>query len=183
MESENLHVIQTAEPIEQENCILFPCPIKEKHSTKNPMAWMGDRQESDKICIAIAPGNVKSIPEAKEHPIPLEAPSRYGLDYVALGHWHSYKTYADKDEAKRMAYCGAHETTKFGEPDSGKVILVKIAKRGAMPILEPIPTGNLNWQNMGRNHPPDKTKTAEKGISTVTFSLFDEQNWKAIYCC
>ena len=31
-ESKNPHVIQTAEPMERENCILFPCPIKEKHS-------------------------------------------------------------------------------------------------------------------------------------------------------
>ena len=92
-ESENLHVIETAEAIERENCILFPCPIQEKHSTKNPMAWIDARQGSGKICIAIAHGNVKSIPESKDHPIPLDAPSRYGLDYVALEHWHSYKTY------------------------------------------------------------------------------------------
>ena len=91
-ESKNLHVIQTAEAIERENCILFPCPIQEKHSTKNPMAWIDARQESDKICIAIAHGNVKNIPEAKELPISEDAPSRYGLDYVALGHWHSYQT-------------------------------------------------------------------------------------------
>lgn len=31
-ESKNLHVIQTAKIIERENFILFPCPIKEKHS-------------------------------------------------------------------------------------------------------------------------------------------------------
>lgn len=90
--SKNLRVIQTAEPIERENCILFPCPMKEKYSTKNPMAWIDARQESEKICIAIARGNVKSIPKAKDFPIPLDATSRYGLDYVALGHWHSYQT-------------------------------------------------------------------------------------------
>lgn len=141
-ESKNLHVIQTAEPIERENCILFPCPIKEKHSTENPMDWIDARQESEKICVAIAHGNVENIPEAKELPIPLDALSRYGLDYVALGHWHSYQTYANK----HMAYCGAHETTKFGERESGKVVLVEIAKRGATPILKPISTGNLVWK-------------------------------------
>ncbi len=145
-ENKNLHVIQTAEAIERENCILFPCLIKEKHSTKNPMAWISTRQESDKICIALAHGTVESIPDVKDFPIPVDAPSRYNLDYVALGHWHSYQTYADKDGAERMAYCGAHETTKFGERESGKVVLVKIAKRGATPILKPISTGNLDWQ-------------------------------------
>ena len=99
-ESENLHVIQTAELMERENCILFPCPIKEKHSTKNPMAWIDARQEKRKICIAIAHGNVENIPEAKELPISEDAPSRYGLDYVALGHWHSYQTNEKKPSAK-----------------------------------------------------------------------------------
>ena len=168
-ESKNLHVIRTAEAIERENCILFPGPIQEKHSTKNPMAWIDDRQESDKICIAIAHGNVKSISEAKEFPIPVDAPSRYGLDYVALGHWHSYQTYADKNGAERMAYCGAHETTKFGETDSGKVVLVEIAKRGATPILKPISTGNLVWQTWEETiHQPGELKALSKKLDAVS---------------
>lgn len=142
-ESQNLHVIQTTEAIERENFILFPCPLKEKNSTKNPMAWIDARQESEKICIALAHGNVESMLDVKNFPIPVDAPSRYGLAYVVLRHWHSYQTYPDKDGVKRMAYCGAHETTKFGERDGGKVVLVEIAKRGAMPILKPISTGNL----------------------------------------
>ena len=164
-----MRVIRTAEPIERENCILFPCPIKEKHSTKNPMAWIDDRQGSEKICIAIAHGNVENIPEAKDFPIPLDAPSRYGLDYVALGHWHSYQTYADKDGDKHMAYCGAHETTKFGKQNSGKVVLVKIAKRGATPILKPIPTGNLDWQTWEETiRQPGGLKVLAKKLDTVS---------------
>lgn len=168
-ESENLRVIQTAKAIERENCILFPCPIKEKYSTKNPMDWIDPRQESGKIRIAIAHGNVKGIPEAKEFPIPVDAPSRYGLDYVALGHWHSYQTYADKDGDKRMAYCGAHETTKFGERDGGKVVLVEIAKRGATPILKPIPTGRLNWQTWEETiRQPGELKALAKKLDAVS---------------
>ena len=164
-ENKNLHVIQTAKAIERENCILFPCPIQEKHSTKNPMAWMDDRQESAKICIGLAHGNVKNIPEAKDFLIPVDAPSRYGLDYVALGHWHSYQTYADK----RMAYCGAHETTKFGEPDSGNVVLVEIAKRGASPILQSIPTGNLDWQTWEETiHQPGELESLTKKLDAVS---------------
>lgn len=99
-ESKNLQVIQTGEPIERENCILFPCPIQEKHSTKNPMAWINCPARKRKIRIAIAHGTVENIPEAKELPIPLDAPSRYGLDYVALGHWHSYQINEKKPSAK-----------------------------------------------------------------------------------
>lgn len=167
--SKNLHVVQTAKAIERENCILFPCPIQEKYSTKNPMDWIDPQQESEKICIAIAHGNVGSISGESELPIPVDAPSRYGLDYVALGHWHSYQTYADKDGAKRMAYCGAHETTKFGERDSGKVVLVEIPKRGATPILKPISTGNLVWKTWEKTiRQPGELESLSKKLDAIS---------------
>ena len=168
-ESKNLRVIRTAELIERENFILFPCPIQEKHSTKNPMVWINTRQESGKICIGLAHGNVENIPNVEDYPIPVDAPSRYGLDYVALGHWHSYKTYTDKDGDKRMAYCGAHETTEFGERDSGKVVLVEIAKRGAMPILKPVPTGNLVWKTWEETiHQQGELESLAKKLDAVS---------------
>lgn len=45
-----------------------------------------------------------------------------------------------------MAYSGTHETTKFGERDSGNALLVEIADRGATPVIESIPTGGLKWK-------------------------------------
>jgi hypothetical protein len=44
-----------------------------------------------------------------------------------------------------MAYSGTHETTKFGERDSGNALLVEIAERGSPPVLTPIRTGGLVW--------------------------------------
>ena len=45
-----------------------------------------------------------------------------------------------------MAYSGTHETTKFGERDSGNALLVEIAGRGSAPVIESIPTGGLHWK-------------------------------------
>jgi hypothetical protein len=45
-----------------------------------------------------------------------------------------------------MAYAGTHETTKFGERDSGNAIIVEIAQRGSPPKLTPVKTGRLDWR-------------------------------------
>ena len=47
-----------------------------------------------------------------------------------------------------MAYSGTHETTKFGERDSGNTILVEISRRGAPPTLTSIRTGGLDWRTI-----------------------------------
>ena len=73
----------------------------------------------------------------------MPAPAR--ADYLALGHWHSTALYPDANGVVRMAYCGAHETTKFGERDSGNVLRVTI--NGA-PQIESVRTGVLTWHNL-----------------------------------
>jgi hypothetical protein len=45
-----------------------------------------------------------------------------------------------------MAYSGTHETTKFGERDSGNVLLVEIDRPRAAPRLLTVRTGQLRWE-------------------------------------
>src|SRR5690606_26345992 len=66
------------------------------------------------------------------------------------GHWHSYAHFPDNAGVVRMSYSGTHETTQFGETDSGNVWLVVIAQRGAPPQITPIRTGGLVWQTIDR---------------------------------
>jgi hypothetical protein len=44
-----------------------------------------------------------------------------------------------------MAYSGTHETTRFGERDSGNVLLAEIPGPGAPPTITPLKTGSLAW--------------------------------------
>jgi hypothetical protein len=44
-----------------------------------------------------------------------------------------------------MAYSGTHETTKFGERDSGNALLIEIAGPGVPPVITPVRTGGLSW--------------------------------------
>ena len=142
----NLHVITKAEPIELDNATLYPCPLFEKYSTLDPTAWI-DANDNSKISIGIGHGTVEGILQAApDYPIPPDAATRSGLDFLGIGHWHSYATYPSADGAVRMAYSGTHETTKFGERDSGNALLVEIAQRHSAPVLESIRTGGLQWE-------------------------------------
>lgn len=149
-ETTNITVFRSPEPVELEGCILFPCPLHEKYSTKNPTAWI-NATGATKPAIGLAHGNVEGIPNGEpDYPIPRDAAARQGLDYLALGHWHSFARYDDAAGVCRMAYAGTHETTKFGERDSGNAVIVEIAQRGSPPKLTALKTGRLDWRTVER---------------------------------
>lgn len=128
---------------------LFPCPLFAKYSTEDPTLWIDpERRPGDGIRIGLGHGTVQGAPIESEpdYPIPRDAATRRGLDYLALGHWHSYASYPDPAGCVRMAYSGTHETTKFGERDSGNALLVEISAPGAAPVFTPIRTGGLTWK-------------------------------------
>ncbi len=147
-EASNITVAARAEPIELDRCVLYPCPLKEKYSTQDPTSWI-DARQSEKIAIGLAHGNVEGLPETEpDYPIPRDASRRRGLDYLAVGHWHSHVPYPEADGSVRLAYSGTHETSKFGERDSGNLLVVEIPARGATPVIECIPTGSLRWMSL-----------------------------------
>ena len=144
-EQEKIRVLTAPEPLEIPGGTLYPCPVLEKHSRKDPTAWI-DATQSDGLKIGMAHGTVEGMPQvAPDHPIPRDAALRTGLDYLALGHWHSTASYEDPAGAVRMAYSGTHETTRFGERDSGNVLVVEIPGPGAPPTITPLRTGHLTW--------------------------------------
>jgi DNA repair exonuclease SbcCD nuclease subunit len=144
----NLHLLRESALLELDQVVLYPAPLREKHSLKDPTRWM-DARDSQKIAIGIAHGTVEGVSQSElDYPIARDAVHRSGLDYLALGHWHSFGTFEDVDGTPRMAYSGTHETTKFGERDSGNALLVEIAGRGCSPQLTSLPTGGLTWETI-----------------------------------
>jgi len=141
---EHVHVLREEKPVDIPGGTLYPCPVKDKRSRKDPTAWILSGEAV--IRIGLAHGTVEGIQQAEpDHPIARDAASRAGLDYLALGHWHSTAMYPGADGSVRMAYSGTHETTSFGERDSGNVLVVEIAGPGASPLVTPVRTGGLNW--------------------------------------
>jgi len=143
--SANVRVLREERPVEIPGGTLYPCPIRAKRSGKDPTAWI-PVEEGRGIRIGLAHGTVEGVQqEEPDYPIPRDAASRSGLDYLALGHWHSTAMYPGPDGVVHMAYSGTHETTKFGERDSGNALLVEITSPGAAPMIAHLHTGGLAW--------------------------------------
>lgn len=141
-----LHVLTEPKELAWRDVIFYPCPALEKSSSRDPTAWIrADRGE--RFCVGIAHGTVEGIRQDEpDYPIARDAASRSGVDYLALGHWHSSAFYRDEEGAIRLAYSGTHETTRFGERASGNVLVVDIATAGSPPAIEEIRTGGLRWE-------------------------------------
>ena len=147
---ENLHAIVDNAPVQLDGGHLYACPISAKHSSSDPTAWITP-ERADGIRIGLAHGTVEGIRQDEpEYPIPRDAPERSSLDYLALGHWHSTATYESAGGMSRMAYSGTLEPTRFGERDSGSVLLVEIANPGEAPRIEQVVTGALTWLTLER---------------------------------
>lgn len=144
--SRNVQIIHEEKSLDLNGGILYPCPVREKHSGKDPTSWIPSDRISG-IKIGMAHGTVEGIHQTEpEYPILRDAVQRTGLDYLALGHWHSTALYSATDGLIRMTYSGTHETTKFGERDSGNVLIVEITESGAPPKITPVHSGLLSWE-------------------------------------
>ncbi|NLE37277.1 MAG: DNA repair exonuclease [Pirellulaceae bacterium] len=140
---DRLHILAKAEPIDVPDGRLYPCPLFEKHGSSDPTIAIA-AADDQRIAVGVAHGSVEGIPQDRpDFPIARDAAARAGLDYLALGHWHSTAAYDG-----RMAYSGTHETTKFNERDSGNALLVEIDRRGALPRLTTLRTGGLTWLSL-----------------------------------
>jgi DNA repair exonuclease SbcCD nuclease subunit len=162
--SPNVHVLREPSPVDLGQATLYPSPVCQKHSLSDPTKWM-NAPLSPGIAIGIAHGTVEGVSQdVPDFPIHRDAAARSRLDYLALGHWHSSATFSDSSGANRMAYSGTHETTRFGERDSGSVLLVEIEQRGAPPELTAIRTGGLRWESLDAElrEPQDAARLLEK---------------------
>lgn len=148
--SRNVHVLLVPETIEVPGGMLYPCPTLSRTSATDPTAWIAG-QTAANIGIGVAHGSVSGHPEMEDcFPIPSDAAHRLGLDYLALGHYHSMAIYPGGDGVERMAYSGTQEPTAFQERDSGNILVVEIAGPGVQPVIRKVRTRVLDWQSYTR---------------------------------
>jgi DNA repair exonuclease SbcCD nuclease subunit len=169
-----VHFLPHAEPVAVPGfpVTIFPCPLRQRRSMDDPTAWIErhPRAKDDKtIRIGLAHGslNIMPLPE-DDHLIRNDAAVHYGLDYLALGHWHRRSSHKSSDGVERTAYSGTHESMhfpgahgdisigwssfsadgdaeRFRDDGHGSALLVTIDTAGAPPRIEPIETGRLRW--------------------------------------
>jgi DNA repair exonuclease SbcCD nuclease subunit len=144
----NVKVLKERRPMEIPGGTLLPCPTFARRSPEDPTAWIAN-ETADGIRIVVAHGSVGELmPEEGGFPIAMDTAVRTNADYVALGHWHS-TLLLPSNGAARMAYSGTHEATRFGEANSGNVLLVNIAAQGVAPEIRIKKTGELRWERVG----------------------------------
>jgi DNA repair exonuclease SbcCD nuclease subunit len=129
---------------------LHPFPVKSRYANQDPLAALGDLRDLRGIHVALAHGHLTTVTFGGHEddvrlPIDPAHVDRVGLDYLALGHWHGTRLEKGRDGRVRVAYPGTHETTAFEEQDSGNVLVVTIAEKGAAPLVETLRSGSLRW--------------------------------------
>lgn len=138
-----VRVIRGDERIELEGGVLLARSLAAAQGNDDPTEWMRGTPGTG-IRIGMAHGTVEgAAAEDSSFPIPRDAAERAELDYLALGHFHSFALYGG-----RMAYAGAPEATGFGERDSGNVALVEIPYHGAMPKVEKVRVAAYEWKDV-----------------------------------
>ena len=90
-----VHFLRHAEPVRVPNLpvTIFPCPLRQRRAMEDPTEWIGRHprgNDDQSIRIGLAHGSLKIMPNLPEddHLIRADAADYYGLDYLALGHWH-----------------------------------------------------------------------------------------------
>ena len=139
----------------------------------DPTAWIERHpraNDAQTIRIGLAHGSLNIMPNLPEddHLIRKDAADHYGLDYLALGHWHKHLSHKSSDGVERTAYSGTHEPMRFSglaagvstgwssfsadgdaerfrDDGHGTALLVTIDQAGAPPHVETIEIGRLHW--------------------------------------
>jgi DNA repair exonuclease SbcCD nuclease subunit len=131
---------EAAEVPVHDGVALYPSPLKQKQSGLDPTAWIPARAPEDaRIRIGVAHGALDVLPERGNFPIAAHRAEEAGLDYLALGDWHSFV------HNGRTVYSGTPEQTSFREKDPGHVVIVEISGAGAEPRVSKRPVGALRW--------------------------------------
>jgi DNA repair exonuclease SbcCD nuclease subunit len=182
---DNLTVIRTSDPIEVADAMLYPCPTFSK-TAQDLVGTIPIVRELDGIQIGVAHGSLvgkSPAPNWEDTDLPIDpyCVDRTGIDYLALGHWHSHRTFEDSTGVARIAYSGTHEQTNYGEDNAGQCLLVQIDRKSGAPKIEPIKTGQLTWVS-GEFEMKDPSSLIElkkyfdsiKGVDMVRLVLYGE---------
>lgn len=146
VEPSRFSLLRTPTPVPIPGGTLYPCPLNCRWSSSDPLAWIPPRESGHAIRVALAHGSldVPHFQSAAQHPIPPDAASRYGLDYVALGDWHSTSVH------QNLAYPGSPELTAPDDRDAGNVLLVDIQAPSSPAAITQLRSGSLSKVSLER---------------------------------
>lgn len=175
----NIHFSREGEALQVHNgdAVLFACPVTARHSREDSTAWIPNSPRGESQArIALAHGGWKgywqsaeySAPGAELNSICDQTAARCGLDYLALGDYHSFTPANHPAASQRTYYSGTPEISARDDARAGHVLLVEIEKPGATPRVTPQPVGRAQCFNWGEI----RLQTGD-GLSTLQ-ALFEK---------
>ena len=149
----NVHVLRAAGayPLGGDgNTYLVASPLHQKLSTTDPSLKLVELAASlplDAIKIGLTHGAlaIEAKHQPNDFPIALNAATRAGLDYLAIGHWHNWLPDTD---GGRIVMPGTPEPDRFANEASGHVALVEIAGPGQPPRVQALSVATLTWRTL-----------------------------------
>jgi DNA repair exonuclease SbcCD nuclease subunit len=146
----NVHILHEAGVVDLGGAWLLASPLHQKVSSTDPsqkLVELAAEVPADAIKIGITHGAlaIEGRHQPNDFPIALNAASRAGLDYLAVGHWHNWL--ADFDHG-RIVMPGTPEPDQFDQERSGNVALVEIEGPGQPSRVEPLSVANLHWKTL-----------------------------------
>jgi DNA repair exonuclease SbcCD nuclease subunit len=152
------------------NTFLLASPLHQKLSTTDPSLKLVELAASlpaDAIKIGITHGAlaIEAKHQPNDFPIALNAATRAGLDYLAIGHWHNWLPDTD---GGRIVMPGTPEPDRFANEASGHVALVEITAHGQPLRVQPLPVATLNWRSLSFDF-----LTAEASRASLASTLND----------
>jgi len=177
----NIHLSRASETLQVNNgdAVLYSCPVVAKHSREDSTAWIPDSARSENQArIALAHGGWKGYWQSAEYSdaaalnsIDDKTASRCGLDYLALGDYHSFTPANHPAASERTYYSGTPEVSARDDARAGHVLLVEIEKPGAIPVVTPHAVGRAQSFNWGEI----RLQTGD-GLSTLQTRLSEIEN-------
>jgi DNA repair exonuclease SbcCD nuclease subunit len=130
------------------NAYLVASPLHQKLSSTDPslkLVELADRLPPDAIKIGLTHGAlaIEAKHQPNDFPIALNAATRAGLDYLAIGHWHNWLPDTD---GGLIVMPGTPEPDRFVNEASGHVALVEIAGPRQPPRVQPLSVATLTWR-------------------------------------
>jgi DNA repair exonuclease SbcCD nuclease subunit len=143
----NVTLALACEPVELPACrtVVFPCPVTSKTCPEDASDWIPAGTRGGDYRIGLCHGRWQGYSGEPFHVnfIAAQRAERAGLDYLALGDFHSFTPENHPAAQARAFYSGTSECTAVDEERPGHALRVRFDQPGDAPQVTPCRVGRM----------------------------------------
>lgn len=131
--------------------VVFGRVFDTKKAPRSPLAGFSaasDTRARHKVGMIHGALIIPGVVESDDVCFTTEEVAASGLEYLALGHWHSFKQ--GRAGATSWAYSGAPEPVAVDQDGAGQVLVVELSspESGVAPAIEAVPVGKTHFRRV-----------------------------------